>query len=80
MAVIFVYSQDKSIRLIQPDENRLSISKMFFFSFLRIIMSSVILLFAFLQSLTSGFACLISFIIARWLTLLFLLKKSRRGI
>jgi hypothetical protein len=80
MAVIFVYSQEKSIGLITSNANHLSLGKIFQISFLRIAVSSAILLFAFHQSIIHGLTCLISFIISRWVTLLLLLRKARKEV
>jgi len=76
MAFLFVFSQKKSITLIKTERNGFSPGKVYLFSFLRIMISSGFLLFAFLHSIISGFACLISFVVTRWLALLFLLKKA----
>jgi hypothetical protein len=78
MAVLFLYSQEKSIALITSNTNYFSFGKIFQISFFRITAISAILLFAFHQSITFGFACLISFIVSRWVTLLVLLRKASR--
>lgn len=80
MAVIFVYSQEKSMELITSSRNRFSLGKIFQISFLRIAAISAILSFAFHQSVNNGLACLISFIVSRWVTLLLLLRKTRREV
>jgi hypothetical protein len=80
MAVIFVYSQEKSIEVITSSRNRFVLGKIFQFSFLRIAAISAILFFAFHQSITIGLVCLFSFIVSRWVTLLLLLRKNRREV
>jgi len=80
MAVIFIYSQEKSIEMITFSRSRFSLGKIFQISFLRIAASSAILLFAFHQSITIGLVCLFSFIVSRWVTLLLLLRKNRREV
>jgi uncharacterized membrane protein YedE/YeeE len=80
MAVLFLYSQEKSIALITSNTNHFSFGKIFQISFLRIAAISAILLFAFHQSITFGLVCLISFIVSRWVTLLFLLRKANREV
>jgi hypothetical protein len=78
MAIFFLYSQEKSITWITSNTNHFSFGRIFQISFFRIAAISAILLFAFHQSITLGFACLISFIVSRWVTLLVLLKKASR--
>lgn len=80
MAVFFIYSQEISIALITSDNSQFSLGKVFQISLLRIAASSAILLFAFHQSMILGLACLISFIVSRWVTLLLLLKKADREV
>ena len=78
MAIFFIRSQEKTIALITSTGENKPLTKMFLISVIRMAISIGILLVAFLQSIWLGLACLISFLVTRWITLLISIKKRQK--
>ena len=76
LAYGFLQTQKISLGILQHDEKNKILLKLAGFSFARIVLGVAVIFLGFMQSMWFGLACLVSFIVFRWVFLFISIRKN----
>jgi phosphate/sulfate permease len=78
LAYVFILLQKRSVANIQPDQTQKVLSQTMAQSALRVVISVAVLFLAFKTGLRNGLACLIVYIVVRWVWMFVYLRTIKK--